>query len=74
MDPDLVLSVGLVLGVLSIPAILSALSEGRSPLAGGMALIAACGLVFLAWRTSPEGYGLRDLPHVLIEVIARYLI
>lgn len=73
MDPDLAISIGMVLGVFSVPSILSAYSEGRAPRVAAITLISAGGLIYWAVSTKPGGYSLSELPHVLISVIARYI-
>ncbi|EAQ24273.1 hypothetical protein [Roseovarius sp. 217] len=73
MDPDLAMAIGMVLGVFSIPSILSAFSEGRSPRVAAFTLIASGGLVVWAINNKPGGYSFGDLPEVLVRVIARYV-
>jgi hypothetical protein len=73
MDSDLAMAIGMVLGVFSIPSILSALSERRAPRVASFTLIASGGLILWAIGNKPGGYSFSDLPHVLISVIARYI-
>ena len=73
MDADLAMAIGLVLGALSVPALLSALSEAHAPRVGAVSLVVACGLVLWALETKPGGYTVADLPAVIVNVIARYL-
>lgn len=73
MDPDMAMALGSVLAVLSVPALLSAFSEGRAPRAGMIVLFTAGGLILWAIATSPEGYRLAELPSVILHVIARYI-
>jgi hypothetical protein len=73
MDADLALSLGMVLAVVSLPALLSAISEARAPRLAAVLILVAGGLVIHAVTTKPGGYSLGDLPHVLISVIARYI-
>ncbi|KJS40626.1 hypothetical protein [Roseovarius sp. BRH_c41] len=73
MDPDLAMAIGMVLGVFSIPSILSAFSEGRPPRVAAFTLIASGGLVVWAINNKPGGYSFGDLPEVLVRVIARYV-
>jgi len=67
------MAIGLVLGVLSVPALLSAISEGRAPRVGAVSLVVAGGLVLWALKTKPGGYSAAELPAVIVNVIARYL-
>lgn len=72
-DSDLYLIIGIVLAVLSVPAMLSAFSEGRAPrVATITAVIAGC-LIVYAIQLSPDGYTLRDIPEAFIRVVARYI-
>ncbi len=73
MDPDLCLIVGLGLGVLSMPALLSAISDSRAPRGGGLTLLAAVGLVAYAVLQKPSGYQLEQIPDVFYSVLNRFL-
>ncbi|MGR3548603.1 MAG: hypothetical protein ACU0CB_12015 [Roseovarius sp.] len=73
MDPDLAMAIGMVLGVFSIPSIISALSEGHPPRVATFVLMASGGLVVWAISNKPGGYSFGDLPDVLVRVIARYV-
>ncbi|MBA3911084.1 MAG: hypothetical protein C0524_14725 [Rhodobacter sp.] len=73
MDTDLVLTVGIVLAVVSIPSLLSAWVEGRVPRVGTIMIIAAIGLVLAAVLTRPGGYGLNEVPDVLLRVFSRLI-
>ncbi|MFU8779243.1 MAG: hypothetical protein ACNA7M_16515 [Roseovarius sp.] len=71
MDPDLAIAIGMVLGVFSIPSILAAFSEERSPRVAAFALVVSGGLVVWAISAKPGGYSFSDLPEVLVRVVAR---
>lgn len=73
MDPDLTLTLGVVLAVFSVPAMLAAVAENRAPRVSMAALIVAAAMIGWALISKPDGYRLADLPRVLIEVAARYL-
>lgn len=73
MDPDLIFVVGLVLGVFSIPSIMSAFSESRSPRVAAFTVIAAGVMIIWAIQTKPGGYSLNDIPDVFVQVVAKYL-
>ncbi|SFS95241.1 hypothetical protein SAMN04488040_2432 [Sulfitobacter marinus] len=72
MDTDLALVLGLALAVLSIPSILSAFADSRSPRVSIVSVVIAGGLVLYALLTHPEGYRLNDIPDVIVNVMARY--
>ncbi len=73
MDPDLIFVVGLVLGVFSIPSIMSAFSESRSPRVAAFTVISAGVMIIWAIQTKPGGYSLNDIPDVFVQVVAKYL-
>jgi len=71
MDTDLVLTLGIVLVVLTIPSLLSAWVDGRVPRIGAIMLIAAVGLILAAVTTRPGGYSFEEIPGVMITVASR---
>ncbi|KZX94342.1 MULTISPECIES: hypothetical protein [unclassified Sulfitobacter] len=73
MDPDLALTLGLLIAALSIPSIMSAMSDGRAPRASALTVLIAGGLIIYAVRETPGGYSLKRIPDVIVEVAARYL-
>ncbi len=73
MDPDLALVLGIVIGALSIPSILSAFSDKRAPRASALTILIAGGLILYAVQTKPKGYQLGEVPDVFVDVVARYL-
>lgn len=72
MDSDLALVIGLVVAVLSVPSILSALTDGRAPRASILTIMIGGGLILYAIQNQPGGYAMADLPDVFLSVIARY--
>lgn len=73
MDPDLALVIGIVLGVLSVPSILSALSDRRAPRASAVTILIAGGLVLFATQNKPGGISLDQIPDTFVSVLARYM-
>lgn len=73
MDPDLALSLGLVIAAFSVPSILSALSDRRAPRASALTVLIGGGLILWAMQTKPGGYELGEVPDVFVAVAARYL-
>ena len=69
MSPDQFLVLGMVLGVLAIPAIVSALSDGRAPRVAALVLVAAGGLMVHAINQKEGGYALRQVPNVFYHVV-----
>ena len=73
MDYDLYLVIGLVVAVFSIPAVVSAISDNRTPRVAAIALIAGGALVAYAATQKPSGYSIDEVPNVVVNVIAKYL-
>jgi hypothetical protein len=73
MDPDLFLVIGLIVGVLSVPSMLSAFSESRAPRAGAILVLIAGVLLVLAFQNKPGGYTVAEIPDVFFHVIGRYI-
>lgn len=73
MDSDLVLILGLILVALAIPAAMSALSDGRRPIAPAATLLIAVGLIVYAHVSHPGGYAVRDVPGVFYSVVGRVM-
>lgn len=73
MDPDLALVIGLVVAALSVPSILSALSDSRAPRASAFTILIAGALILYAMQTHPSGYSLGDVPNVFVKVVGKYM-
>jgi hypothetical protein len=73
LDTDLALVLGSIIAALSIPSILSALSDKRAPRASAITVLIAGGLIVFAVQGKPGGYRMEQLPDVFVSVIARYL-
>ena len=69
MTPDIALVLGLVLAALSIPSMMSALVDRRSPRASAVTILIAGGLILYAVQTNPGGYTLQDIPKAISRVI-----
>lgn len=72
MEPDLLLVLGLVVGVLSIPAMVSALSDGRAPRVAAITAIIAGGMMVYAINSKEGGYRVKDVPTVVYRVIGDF--
>ncbi|MCA0871665.1 hypothetical protein LCL97_12575 [Seohaeicola saemankumensis] len=73
MDTDLIFILGLVLAALSVPATMSAISDGRAPRAPILIILIAGAMIVYAVHTHPGGYAFADIPDVFFGVIGRYL-
>ena len=68
MDSDLLLVTGIILGVLSIPAMLNAYSDSRAPRLAAIVILIAGALIVVAVRMHPAGYTPAELPDVFARV------
>ncbi|MFK7835245.1 MAG: hypothetical protein AB8B60_03400 [Sulfitobacter sp.] len=73
MDPDLALSLGLVVAAFSVPSILSALSDSRAPRASAVTILIGGALILYAVQTKPGGYSMGEVPDVFVNVVGRYM-
>lgn len=73
MNPDLLLVIGIVLGVFSVPSILSAISEGRAPRVAAFTIIASGALILYAVNNKPGGYTLQDVPGAFVRVVGTFV-
>jgi hypothetical protein len=72
LDPDLFLVIGIVIAVLTIPSLLSAFIEGRTPRAGAVLVLISGTLIVLALKVHPGGYAFKDIPQAFYRVAAHY--
>ncbi len=73
MSPDLILVIGIILGVFSVPSILSAISEGRAPRVAAFTIIASGALILYAIKSNPGGYTMQDIPGAFVRVVAQFV-
>ena len=73
MDADLVLTIGLILGAFTIPAVVSDLSDQRAPRLSALTVLIAAGLILYALKTKPGGYTLAQLPDAFFSGLAQIL-
>lgn len=71
MDPDLVLTLGIIILVLSLPSLLSAWVDGRVPRLGAIMCVSGIGMILGALMTKPGGYAFTDVPGVMLAVVTR---
>ena len=71
MDTDLVLTLGVLLLVLTVPSLLAAWVEGRVPRIGALMLLASSSMIVTALVTRPSGYRFDEIPMVMLNVAAR---
>lgn len=68
MDYDTGLVIGLIISFFSIPALVSAFSDGRTPRAAALVIMIGGGLVAWAITGKPGGYTLEAIPDVFVKV------
>ena len=73
MDPDIILIIGIVLAILSVPSMLSAFSEGRAPRVGAFTAVLGGCMIVWAVTSHPDGYQWHEVPEVFVRVVARFL-
>ena len=71
MDTDLLLTVGILLLVLSVPSLLSAWVESRVPRMGAIMAVASLGMIVAALMYNPGGYAFQQVPGVIIKTVMR---
>lgn len=70
VDPDTIYVIGLITGVLAVPALLGAYSEGRSPRAASIMIMICAGLIAIAVLQKPKGtYSLGRTPEIFAKVV-----
>ena len=73
MDTDLVLTVGVVLLVLSLPSLLQGWVEQRMSRLGVVMALGGAIMVVAAWLYRPSGYNVPEIPGVMLRVVSRFL-
>ncbi len=73
MDTDLVLILGIAIGALSVPAMVSALSDGYAPRSAAIMLLLSGGMILFALISHPTGYRIDQMAEVFFGVIARFI-
>jgi len=69
VNPDLFLVIGLVVGALSIPAVISAFSESRPPRAAAIMIMISAGMILVAVLLKPGGYTFGEVPDAFAGVV-----
>jgi hypothetical protein len=72
MDPDTLFVIGLGLGVLSIPSVMSAISNGDRPRIATITLMIAGTMMVWAISNKPGGYPIESIPKVVAKVIGSF--
>lgn len=72
MDTDLIFVVGVLFGLLAIPAIISAFVDGRVPRAPALIIMLAALMVGYAVQSRPAAYTFDTAPDVLMRVLVGF--
>ncbi len=67
MEPDLALSLGIVIAAFSVPSILSALSDRRGPRASALTVLIGGAMILYPVSTKPGGYSMQEIPDVFVR-------
>lgn len=73
MSPDLFLVFGIILAGFSVPSIMSAITDGRSPRASAVTILIAGAMLLYAIQTKPGGYTMSDIPGAFGRVVGQFL-
>jgi formate-dependent nitrite reductase membrane component NrfD len=71
-NADLLLTIGIVLLVLSVPSLLSAWAESRAPRMGALMAITSLGMIVAALLYNPGGYAFNQIPGVMVRVVGGF--
>jgi len=70
VNPDQFFVIGLLVGLLSIPALISAFSESRPPRAAAIMVMISIVLILLAVLQKPGGYDMGEVPGIVAGVLS----
>lgn len=73
MNYDVALVVGSIISVFSVPAMVSAFSDGRVPRAAALVILIGGGMVAWSLTGKPGGYTLDQIPEVFVKVTRDFL-
>lgn len=73
MQHDLMIVIGLIVLVFTVPSVFSAISEGRAPRIASIMLLIGGGLIIIALTQKPGGYTFRDIPQAFTRVVGYVL-
>ena len=73
MDTDLILTLGILLVLVTIPSLLAAWVEGRAPRVGALLILAGMSMILAAAMNRPSGYRFDEVPTVMLNVVSRVI-
>lgn len=71
MNTDIIFVVGFVIAVLSIPAIVSAFSDSRTPRVPAIVVLIGGLMIGYAMNERPGAYSFETMPDVFVRVIGK---
>ena len=69
---ELILVLGMVVGLLAIPGIFSSIVDGSPPRAATIAVVISGGMIIYAVTQTPGGISLQDVPTIIYRVIGGF--
>lgn len=73
MDPDVIFVLGCLIAVLSVPAIISAFADGRTPRAPAIIVLLGGAMMSYAIAERPGAYSFETVPDVFASVVSRVI-
>ena len=73
MATDYLITIGLIVGLFAIPAMLAAYADDRFPRGPMAAFVLSAAVISIAIILNPARYSVAELPNVVIRVIADIL-
>ncbi len=73
MTTDYLITIGLLVGVFSIPAMIAAYADDRFPRAPMAAFVLSAAVITIAILLNPARYSFAELPNVVVRVIANVI-
>ncbi len=69
MNPDILLTAGILLLIPTFPMVINGIKEGVAPRFAMVMLLASLGLVAGAFLQHPGGYNVNEIPGIMIQTI-----
>jgi uncharacterized membrane protein len=73
MNTDIIFVVGFIIAVLSIPAIVSAFSDSRTPRVPAIVVLIGGLMIGYAMNERPGAYSFETMPDVFVRVIGKVM-
>lgn len=68
MNADAIFVIGIIIGALSVPSVITAFSGGNPPTLAGVFLFLGAILVVVAFNMTPGGYSFGEIPGLFVTV------